>query len=164
MSFRRKQAAPQELVMDTGLIGPFEQLPPRRAPDASPLVNAVLFASGKLVEADSDIRVLGLIASGYEGLQFGDDGTYTARVASELPLERWDGVRRLEEFVNDAVRSVNPAYVAEHVGFCDVDEASVHIRALTKQMHGLYVPANELSWQNGQLSLDQAPSQHPLPA
>jgi len=153
MARQRKQSAPQERIMDTGLISPFEKPPRRRAPDEGPFVSAVLFASGRLVEADSSLRVFSLVASGYEGVLFGDDGTFTARVASELPLERWDGVRRLEEFVDDAVRAVNPAYAAEHVGFCGPEEAAVYITAMTKYKYSEVISADELAWEHGTLSL-----------
>lgn len=137
--------------MDTDLIMPFEHAP--KINGTGTFLSAVLFASGKLVQVEDDLKVYGLVMAGYEGLSFGDDGTYTAKVASELPLERWEGVRKLERFINQGVVEIAPAYVAEHVGFITGDEASVYYRALTKQQFGEPVPNTELSWMNGSLSL-----------
>lgn len=152
----RKRKPPTEVeVMKTAKIQRFAELPLRRAPEDGLMLSAILFASGELVEADNESQVLGLVLAGYEGLRFGDDGTYTAQVASELPLERYEGVRVLEAFVNEGVQAINPAYVAEHVGWLEPDEASVYMRAWAKHSNGIYVPDNELHWGNGQLNLNQ---------
>lgn len=141
--------------MDTELIKPFDILPARRHPEDSRLISAVLFATGELVEV-GPTDVLGLVLTGYEGLNFGDDGTMTARVASELPLQKWDGVNTLTPLINDAVRAVNPAYCAEYVGGFSFDEASVLLRAGIKQANGIHVPDGELFWPGGSLSIQQA--------
>lgn len=139
--------------MDTSLLKPFASLELPEGQEGSNLLSAVLFASGKLVRVKSDLTVFGLVMAGYEGLSFGDDGRYTARVASQLPLERWDGVDRLSSVVDLAVREVDPPYSAAFTGFIERDEASVYFKALTKQAHGMAVPASELKWNNGSLSL-----------
>lgn len=139
---RRTRAVTEEMtIMKTSLIKPFEVLPTRRAPEESCLVGAALFASGRLVEVDEQ-GVYGLILAGFDGIEFGDDGTFTAKVATELPLERWDGVRRLETFVNDAVQAVNPAYVAEYMSLIEKEEAAVCLRAYYKRLSGeAFTPA-----------------------
>ena len=138
--------------MDTSLIKPFaERLSGRN--ERGSFLSAVLFGAGELVRVENDFRVYGLILAGYEGHHFGDDGTFTATVASELPLERWDGVHALEEHINKGVQELNPPYVAEHVGFIPVDEAAVLMQAYTKSEFGLKVPSEELRWSTGSLTL-----------
>ena len=149
--FRRNQrgGVRTPVYMDPELIGALEQLAPDDSMPPYYFVRAVLFGTGALKALRSSTEVYGLVLAGYQGLHFGDDGSYTGMVASELALSS-DGVRRLEGIVNEAVRSRNPAYCADFVRGIAVDEAAVKLDVEIKRDMGVDYPA-EVFWSNGSL-------------
>ncbi len=145
----RRQQASESLsnFMDTKLIGTLDEAPATF--DDGFLVKAVLFGSGEMRRLQRSTHVYGLVLANYQGLRFGDDGTFTALVASELPLSA-PGLDRVESIVNEAVRRVNPTYCAEFVGYIALDDAAVHLDVEMKQSLGVNYP-RETSWSNGRL-------------
>jgi len=150
MRRRTREVIQTKPTMDTARIGAMDTTDSSN-PRFGPFVQAVLFASGELKPLERSSDVFGLVLAGYEGHQFGDDGTYTAFIASELPLERWNGVNKLEEEVNKAVREISPAYCAEHVGFIALDQAAVQFDVALKRELGVDFPSL-VTWQGGSFS------------
>lgn len=142
-----EQALPE--VMDPELIRPFEDAP--EIIDDGFMIKAVLFGTGEMRRLQKASEVWGLVLAGYEGLRFGDDGTYTALVASELSLSR-DGWQRVESIVDEAVRSVDPNFCAEFVGHIATDEAALHLDIYTKREMGVPFPVDS-HWSNGSLHI-----------
>jgi hypothetical protein len=143
MRRRPRDVMPVRPPMDTDLIGMLDHTTIEGS-----FVNAVLFAGGELKSLKRSADVFGLVLAGYEGLQFGDDGTYTALVASELPLQRWVGVHKLEESIDRAAQMVNPGYRAQHVGFIALDQAAVELDVALKRELGVPFPA-VVNWRGG---------------
>ena len=150
----RRQKQPEQPTpqhMDTGMIGPLEEVAMLGSGGGDFFIRAVLFGTGELRKLNTDTEVYGLVVAGYQGLSFGDDGTYTARVASELPLDP-EGLLLVERQVDEAVRELNPAYCAEFVGTIAVDEAAAMLGYDMKKQLGVPLPS-EISWQGGQLTI-----------
>jgi len=152
--FRRSRELAQERpipTLDTNLIRPIE--PPVGTDDWKRfLVKAVLLEDGTLRNVHRTIDVYGLVLNGYEGLKFGDDGAYTAVVASQLPVERWAGVTRLNEVISTAVQAINPGYFAEFVGYISPSEASILAGVEAKRENGIPLP-DHVSWEGGSFSM-----------
>ncbi len=144
---RRRVAEIPTSYMDSQLIGYLEDVP--SPADDGFLVKAVLFGSGEMRRLQRSTDVYGLVLANYQGLRFGDDGTYTGLVASELPLSV-SGLDRVESIVNEAVSRINPAYCAQFVGYIALDDAAVHLDVETKRSLGAKYP-NHARWSNGSL-------------
>ena len=147
------------LLMDTSLIGTLEN-PYKTSDRYGPFVKAVLLASGVLRRVQRTSDIYALVLTGYEGLEFGDDGTYTALVASELPLSIPDGIRRLEEEIDAAVKETNPRYCAEHIGYIALDQAAVLLGLEIKRENGIELPSSA-SWSRGTIvipKMDNSPN------
>ncbi len=113
-------------------------------------ISAALFANGDFLYLRDRSDVFALVLAGYQGLYFGDDGTFTGYVASELPLDDHEALDRVTDCVDRAVRELNPAYCAEFIGSIGVDEAGVLLEHATKQR--LDVPQSDtVSWATGSL-------------
>jgi hypothetical protein len=147
MHLKKVKTASLEIpTMDTELIGSLESGPYDR-PSFGSFVKAVLFASGEFRRLENDADVYGLVLRGYEGLTFGDDGTFTAMVASELPVEKWDGVNRIAGEINEALITVNPAYCAKYVG----PLSGAYLEIDVKRRFGLPLPQT-VSFENVSIS------------
>lgn len=133
--------------MDAGLISSLEEV--SATVEDGFLVKAVLFGSGELRRLERSTDVYGLVLASYQGLRFGDDGTYTGLLASELALDE-AGLRCVESEIDEAVRRVNPVYCAEFVGYIALDDAAIHLDIATKRNLGVKFP-NQVSWSNGSL-------------
>lgn len=146
---RRKQPeAPAVNYMDPEIIKPFERADRDLYSYAESFgVKAVLFATGELKRLDSRAEVFGLVLAGYNGLEFGDDGTYTGWLATEQPLD-WSGIHAVETIMTEEVQKRDPAYVAEAVGIITVSQAAAMLDHVTKQAHGLEVP-DRVTWEEG---------------
>ena len=144
--FKRRQQQPAETpkFMDHELIGSLEGDVESTQFGGDFFVRAVLFGSGELRRLRSDTDIYGLVLAGYDGLHFGDDGTFTARLASEEPLD-FDGIRRVEGELNKAIHETTTAYYAEFVGRIGTDEARVMLDVDVKRELGVEFPSN-VSW------------------
>lgn len=150
MHRRQRKVEVLARYIDSELIGELEESVPEYKLDGF-FVRAVLFGTGEMRRLRRNTDVYGLVLAGYHGLQFGDDGTYTGMVASELPLDQ-DGLRRVELIIDEAVQRIDPAYCAEFVGTIALDEAAVKLDMETKRDLGAKFP-NQVSWSSGSLTI-----------
>ncbi len=143
---RQRTVVETPQYMDTELIDTLEEVLPESVLESF-FVSAVLFGTGEMRRLRRNTDVYGLVLAGYHGLQFGDDGTFTAMVASELPLDQ-DGLKRVEAIIDEAVRRSDPAYCAEFVGTIALDEAVVKLDVEIKRDLDAEFP-DQVSWSNG---------------
>lgn len=146
---RNKPSVGSLEFMDSSLIGQLEVTEEdKQLSDFT--VRAVLFGAGQMRRLGSDAEVYGLILAGYHGFRFGDDGTTTGMLASELLLNA-DGIEAAERSVNEALIAADVAYYAEYVERITAEEAAALLDVRVKIQHGIEVP-HDTYWDGGQYS------------
>lgn len=113
------------------------------------MVSAVLFGTGELKQLEHGSDVYGLILAGYQGLAFGDDGTFTGRVAAEFTLGT-ESILELEARMDRAVRELRPGYCAQYIGGISVAKAEACLALDVKARLGVAIPP-EVRWDTGVL-------------
>jgi hypothetical protein len=115
-------AEPVVRFMDSERIQPLEESAEESPIGEGLAISAILSEDGRLRRVARSIDVMALVLNGFDGLSFGDDGTYTAYVASQLRLDE-DGVHKISEIMDQAVTEKNPSYCAEFVGRITTEQA-----------------------------------------
>lgn len=140
------------VMMETGLIQEKFRGDVTAEPPFSTFVHMVLVATGELTRIEKPEDIYRRVIAGYHGLEFGDDGVYTALLASELPLDIIDGINKVEAVLDEVVGKVNPGYGAEYIGDIDPEKAALMLDIKIKQELGLELP-HVVSWSGGVIHL-----------
>lgn len=114
--------------MDPSAIRTFEDAPD--VTEGSLLVRAVLLGSGEIRRVRTSGEVYERVLDRFWGLDFGDEGTYTGLLASELALDE-EGLQRVTEVMDGAVKENYPHFSARFVSYIRLEDAVKRLDAET---------------------------------